>query len=58
MLRRTTLLLGTVWGIMILAIVLALPNVPALLLIGSLVFPVYYTALSIAVNVGVGRGQA
>ena len=55
LLRRTTLVLGTVWGMMVVAIVLMLPNVPPLLLIGSLFFPVYYTGLSIAVNVGVGH---
>ena len=55
LLRRTTLVLGTVWGMMVVAIVLMLPNVPPLLLIGSLFFPVYYIGLSIAVNVGVGH---
>jgi len=55
LLRRTTLVLGTVWGMMVVAIVLMLPNVPPLLLIGSLFFPVYYIGLSIAVNLGVGH---
>jgi phosphatidylcholine synthase len=58
LLRRTTLVLGTAWGIMVLAMVLALPNVPPLLLIGSLFFPVYYTGLSIAVNAGAGRAHS
>jgi phosphatidylcholine synthase len=51
LLRRTTLVLGAVWGVMIVAIVLTLPDVPAPLLLGSLFYPVYYTVLSIIVNV-------
>lgn len=58
LLRRTTLVLGILWGMMVVAMVLTLPNVPSLLLIGSLFFPVYYTGLSIAVNVGASRGHA
>lgn len=49
-LRRTTLLLTAVWGLMVVAIVLALPVVPRPLLVGSLFFPVYYTALSLALH--------
>jgi phosphatidylcholine synthase len=58
LLRRTTLLLGSAWGIMVLAMVLTLPNVPQWLIVASLFFPVYYTGLSIAVNVGAERGHA
>jgi phosphatidylcholine synthase len=58
LLRRTTLGLGIVWGMMILAMVLTLPNVPTWLLASSFFFPVYYTALSIVVNVADARGQA
>lgn len=58
LLRRTTLVLGSVWGIMVLAIVLTLPSVPPLLILGSLFFPLYYTGLSIAVNIGGERGHA
>jgi phosphatidylcholine synthase len=58
LLRRTTLVLGTLWGMMILAIVLALPNVPPVLLAISLFFPVYYTGVSIAANLGAGREAA
>ena len=49
-LRRTTLALGAVWGVMVVAIVLSLPTVPRSLLIGSLFFPIYYTALSLALH--------
>jgi phosphatidylcholine synthase len=45
-LRGLTLVLGLVWGVMLLAIVRAIPNVPRPLLIASLFFPVYYTVLS------------
>ena len=45
-LRGVTVALGALWGVMILAIVLALPDVPAWLWIGSLFFPVYYFMLS------------
>ena len=49
-LRRTTLVLGAVWGLMIIAVVLLLPDVPRLLLIGSLYFPVYYIGLSLVLH--------
>ena len=39
-LRGPTLALGAVWAVMLLAIVLAMPDVPAWLWIGSLFFPV------------------
>ena len=45
-LQGLTLVLGLVWGAMMLAIVRAIPNVPRPLLIASLFFPVYYTVLS------------
>jgi phosphatidylcholine synthase len=54
-LRRTTLVLGSVWGMMVLAMVLLLPNVPTMLLAASLFFPVYYVGLSIALQ---PRGRA
>lgn len=49
-LRRTTLALAIVWGAMVVAIVLMIPDVPRLLLVGSLFFPVYYTALSFVLH--------
>ena len=45
-LQGLTLVLGLVWGVMLLAIVRAIPSVPRPLLIASLFFPVYYTVLS------------
>lgn len=45
-LRGLTNLLGAVWALMMLAVVWLLPDVPRVLLIGSLFFPVYYTVLS------------
>ena len=45
-LQGLTLVLGLVWGVMLLEIVRAIPNVPRPLLIASLFFPVYYTVLS------------
>ena len=49
-LRRTTLALGVVWGAMLVAIVLTLPDVPRLLLVGSLFYPVYYIVLSLVLH--------
>jgi phosphatidylcholine synthase len=45
-LRGLTTVLGAVWAVMIAAIILAMPDVPARLLIASLFFPVYYAVLS------------
>ncbi|OFW05083.1 MAG: hypothetical protein A3H96_06140 [Acidobacteria bacterium RIFCSPLOWO2_02_FULL_67_36] len=49
-LRGLTIALVAVWTVMVLAIVLTLPSVPAPLLIGSLFFPVYYTVLSLVLH--------
>lgn len=49
-LRGLTLALCAVWGLMIVAIILRLPDVPGTLLIASLFFPVYYTVLSLTLN--------
>jgi phosphatidylcholine synthase len=54
-LRGLTNALCAVWGVMILAIIWKLPEVPGLLLIASLFFPVYYTVLSLALNARRGR---
>ncbi len=45
-LRRTTVLLGGIWAIMMLVVLYMLPDVSRTLLIISLFFPVYYTMLS------------
>ena len=49
-LRGLTIALCAVWSVLILSIILALPDVPGLLLILSLFFPVYYTVLSFTLN--------
>ena len=49
-LRGLTIALCAVWGLMTLAIILMLPDVPSLLLTTSLFFPIYYTGLSLVLN--------
>jgi phosphatidylcholine synthase len=49
-LRGLTNALSVVWALMIVGIILTLPDVPRLLLAGSLFFPIYYTALSLSLN--------
>jgi phosphatidylcholine synthase len=48
--RTLTNVLCGIWGVMIVAIILMLPDVPPILLIGSLFFPVYYIVLSLVLN--------
>jgi phosphatidylcholine synthase len=48
--RGLTIALGAVWGVMIVGIILMMPDVPGLLVIVSLFFPVYYTVLSLALD--------
>ena len=50
-LMRTTLALGGIWGIQMLLMIWWLPDVPAWLLWTSPIFPVYYFALSLWLNV-------
>ncbi len=45
-LRGVTNLLGVIWAMMMLVVVWMLPDAPRGLLVASLYFPVYYTALS------------
>ena len=49
-LRGLTLTLGTLWGVAIVAMILVLPDVPAALYFGSLLFPLYYFALSLTLH--------
>jgi phosphatidylcholine synthase len=49
-LRGVTTALGAVWAVMVIAIIVSIPDVPRALLIGSLFFPIYYTALSLALH--------
>jgi phosphatidylserine synthase len=50
-LRPLTVTLTAVWGALILAIIISLPNPSRVLVWLSLVFPVYYTVLSFALDV-------
>ena len=49
-LRPLTMLLGSIWAILVLAMILMLPSVPPALVLASLVFPFYYLALSVALQ--------
>jgi phosphatidylcholine synthase len=49
-LRGLTIGLGAIWASMVLAIILMMPEVPALLLLTSMFFPVYYTVLSLVLD--------
>jgi phosphatidylcholine synthase len=49
-LRPLTLMLTIVWGALVLAIIVSLPNPPRPLVSLSLVFPAYYTILSLALH--------
>lgn len=49
-LRGLTLALSAAWGLMTVAIILTLPEVPPSLLLASLLFPIYYTVLSLVLN--------
>ena len=49
-LRGLTIALCVIWGVMVLQMILMLPDVPRLLLLASLFFPVYYFALSLVLN--------
>ena len=49
-LRGLTIALCAAWGAMVLLMILMLPEVPGVLLIGSLAFPVYYVVLSLVLN--------
>jgi phosphatidylcholine synthase len=49
-LRPLTLALASAWAISIAAIIVLWPSPPRWMAIGSLVFPVYYTVLSLALH--------
>jgi len=49
-LRGVTVGLATVWAVMLVAVILAMPQVPVRLLIASFFFPVYYTVLSLVLH--------
>jgi len=49
-LRTLTVVLGAIWGAMVMAIVLMLPDAPRTLVVVSLFYPIYYTALSLVLH--------
>ena len=49
-LRGLTIALGAIWAAMMLTIIVRMPEVPRLLLILSLFFPIYYTVLSLVLH--------
>ena len=49
-LRGLTSALGAIWALMVLAMIATMPDVPRVLLIVSLFFPVYYTVLSLVLH--------
>ena len=49
-LRRTTLALMAAWGVMLLAIIWWMPAPPRVLVLASLIFPVYYMVLSFVLH--------
>jgi phosphatidylcholine synthase len=49
-LRGLTIGLGLIWGGMVIAMILLLPDVPRVLLVASLFYPTYYTVLSFALQ--------
>jgi phosphatidylcholine synthase len=54
-LKFVTLTLGVVWAVVMLWMVWRMPDVPRLVLWGSMVFPIYYFALSLWITVRRGR---
>ena len=49
-LRTLTLALGSIWALLIVAVIFTLPDVPPVLLVASLFFPAYYIVLSFALQ--------
>jgi phosphatidylcholine synthase len=49
-LRTLTLVLGSIWALLIIAVIYTLPDVPGVLLAASLFFPAYYIALSLVLQ--------
>ena len=49
-LRTLTLALCIAWAVLMIAVIVTLPDVPGLLLLASLLFPAYYTILSLTLH--------
>jgi phosphatidylcholine synthase len=56
-LRRLTVVSGVVWGAMLVAIIWRLPDAPRWVTLVSLAYPIYYFALSLALNFERSRGR-
>jgi phosphatidylcholine synthase len=56
-LRGLTLVLGGIWAVMVVAIIVTLPGTPRWLLLLSLFYPAYYTALSVVLHAGRRRSR-
>ena len=54
-LRGLTVVLGAIWGLMVIAIIALLPDAPRWLIVLSLFYPIYYTALSLVLHAGRAR---
>jgi len=50
-LRTLTLVLGSIWALLMIAVIYTLPDVPGALLAASLFFPAYYIVLSLVLQV-------
>lgn len=57
-LRLLTVVLGAVWGMMVIAIIVMLPDTPRPLLLVSLFYPAYYAALSLVLHARRRRTRA
>jgi phosphatidylcholine synthase len=57
-LKGLTIGVGAVWAVAMIAVALTLPNVPPLLLWGSLLYPIYYTVLSFVLQARRARRPA
>lgn len=57
-LQRTTLALMAVWAAQLLLMIWWMPDVPAWLVLSSTLFPIYYTALSVALHARRPRATA
>lgn len=56
-LRGLTMTLGWIWGVLMVAVIVTLPDVPRALLGASLVFPIYYVVLSLALHLRRSGGR-
>jgi phosphatidylcholine synthase len=54
-LRGLTLVLGAIWGLMVIAIIATLPQTPRALFFASLFYPIYYVVLSFVLHAGRNR---